>query len=142
MFEIVKNALSKEDFISLYESAGWGSPSPEAAETAIKNSYAVFSVKDGEKTAAMVRLLGDGAMAFFMKDLIVSPEYQGNGLGSLMLNHLMDFIESELKPGWTAKFQLMSAPGKEGFYRKQGLNENPYEDGGSGFTINICGSDE
>ena len=69
----------------------------------------------------MVRLLGDGGMAFFLKDLVVEPEYQGNGIGKALVIHAENYIRSQLKSGWTGYLQLVSAKGKESFYEKMGF---------------------
>lgn len=137
-YKICENQLKTEDFINLFESTGWGKPLYEQAETSIKNSYATFCVKDGEKVIAMSRLLGDGGMAFFLKDLVVLPEYQGQGIGRMLLTYMEEYIRKQLKNGWEARFQLMSAKGKEPFYRKIGYVQHPHEHSGAGFTKMIA----
>ena len=133
-YKIVENSLKTEDFLNLFESAGWGSPLYDIAETSIKNSYATFCVMDGDKVIAMSRLLGDGGMAFFLKDLVVLPEYQGQGIGKMLLTYMEELIKTQIKPGWEARFQLMSAKGKEPFYNKIGYTQHPHEHSGAGFT--------
>ena len=65
---ILDNELQADDFIRLFASAGWGEVPKDMVETSLANSYATFSVKSGDKVIAMARLLGDGAMSFFLKD--------------------------------------------------------------------------
>lgn len=133
-YPIHDNQLQPEDLIRLFREVGWGEVPYDLAETSLRNSYATFSVTDGDKVIAMARLLGDGGMAFFMKDLVVSPEYQGKGIGAALLSHLEAYIAAQLKDGWTARFQLMSAKDKDGFYRKMGYTEHPHAHSGAGFT--------
>ena len=109
------------------------------AETSLAHSYATFSVMHDGQVVAMARLLGDGAMAFFLKDLIVAPEYQGHGIGRALLSHVEDYIRRQLKPGWRSYFQLMSARGKEGFYQKMGYTAHPNEHGGPGMSKWLIG---
>ena len=80
------------------------------------------------------RLIGDGGMAFFLKDLIVAPEYQGKGVGRELMCHIEDYIRGELEDGWECRFQLISAKDKEEFYRKCGYIAHPHEHSGPGFT--------
>ena len=82
----------------------------------------------------MARLLGDGAMSFFLKDLAVEPEYQGNGIGRVLLTHIEEYIQSQLKPGWEGYLQLVSAKGKEKFYQKLGYSIHPHEHSGAGMS--------
>lgn len=138
-YVIHNNQLQATDFIRLFQSVGWGEPPYDLVETSLENSYATFSVTDGDTVIAMARLLGDGGMAFFMKDLVVSPDYQGHGIGAALISHMEAYIASQLKNGWAARFQLMSAKGKEGFYCKMGFTEHPHEHSGAGFTKMIMG---
>ncbi|MCR5600868.1 MAG: GNAT family N-acetyltransferase [Ruminococcus sp.] len=138
-YTIHENTLKTDRFIELWESAGWGSLDRELVETSLKNSYVTFEVRDGEKTIAMARLIGDGAMAFFLKDLVVLPEYQGKGVGRRLLTHIEEYIRSQLKEGWWSYLQLMSAKDKEEFYLKCGYKAHPHERSGAGFTKVLIG---
>ena len=140
-YTIYENTLEAADFIELFESAGWGRPERELVETSLKNSFATFEVRDGKKVIAMARLIGDGGMAFFLKDLIVLPEYQGKGVGKSLLRHIEDYIRSQLKDGWWSYLQLMSAKNKEEFYLKCGYKAHPHEHSGAGFTKIINGGE-
>ena len=131
---IEHNTLIPEEHMALWESAGWGSLERELVETSLRNSYATFAVKDSGRVIAMARLIGDGGMAFFLKDLIVSPDYQGKGIGRELLVHIEDFVRGELKEGWWSFLQLISARGKEEFYLKCGYKAHPHEHSGAGFT--------
>ena len=66
-YVILDNQLQADDFIRLFESAGWGKVPQDMVETSLANSYATFSVKSGDKVIAMARLLGDGALSFFLQ---------------------------------------------------------------------------
>ena len=133
-YPIKHNELGADDFIRLFDSAGWGKPDRRLVERSLRNSYVTFSVHDGEKVVAMARLIGDGGMAFFPKDLIVAPEYQGQGIGKALLEHIEEYIRGELEEGWWSYFQLMSAKGKDEFYLKCGYKSHPHEHSGHGFT--------
>ena len=140
-YTIYENTLEAADFIELFESAGWGRPDRKLVETSLKNSFATFEVRDGKKVIAMAILIGDGGMAFFLKDLIVLPEYQGKGVGKGLLRHIEDYIRSQLKDGWWSYLQLMSAKNKEEFYLKCGYKAHPHEHSGAGFTKIIKGGE-
>ncbi len=133
-YRIEKNTLLPEEHMALWESAGWGSLDRDLVENSLRGSYATFAVRDGGRIIAMARLIGDGGMAFFLKDLVVSPYYQGKGIGRELLAHIEDFIRGELKEGWWSYLQLMSAKGKEEFYLKCGYKAHPHERSGAGFT--------
>ena len=133
-YVILDNKLQADDFIRLFASAGWGNLSQDMVKTALTNSYATFSVKSGDRVIAMVRLLGDGAMSFFLKDLVVEPEYQQSGIGRVLLTHVEEYIRAQLEPGWEGYLQLVSAKGKEEFYQKLGYAVHPHEHSGPGMS--------
>lgn len=131
---ILDNQLHPDDFIRLFASAGWGELPRDMVETSLANSYATFSVENGDRVIAMARLLGDGAMSFFLKDFVVEPEYQGNGVGRALLMHIEEYIRAQLKPGWEGYLQLVSSKGKEEFYQKLGYAVHPHEHSGPGMS--------
>ena len=133
-YTIEKNTLLPEEHMALWESAGWGTLDRDLVENSLRGSYATFAVRDGGRIIAMARLIGDGGMAFYLKDLIVSPDYQGKGIGRELLSYVEDFVRGELKEGWWSFLQLMSAKGKEQFYLKCGYKAHPHERSGAGFT--------
>lgn len=133
-YMILDNQLQVGDFIRLFASVGWGELPKDMVEISLANSYATFSVKSGDKVIAMARLLGDGAMSFFLKDMVVEPEYQGSDIGRTLLTHVEEYIYAQLKPGWEGYLQLVSAKGKEGFYQKLGYAVHPHEHSGPGMS--------
>jgi ribosomal protein S18 acetylase RimI-like enzyme len=82
----------------------------------------------------MARLLGDGGMAFYLKDFVILPEFQGKGIGKELLNYVQNYIRNQLKDGWQTKIELMSAQGKEEFYKKFGFEEMPSQYIGAGMA--------
>lgn len=134
MFIIEDNCLQAEDFVRLFASTGWGEIPPDAARTALANSYATFALRCDGRVVAMARLLGDGALAFFLKDVVVDPAWQGRGLGKLLLAHVEAYIRARLKPGWRGYLQLISARGKEGFYLREGYVLHPNDRSGHGMS--------
>lgn len=133
-FQIIDNQLHTDDFLRLFAAAGWGDVPRNMAQTAIQNSYATFSVVYEHQTIGMARLLGDGAMAFFLKDFVIDPAFQGRGLGRLLLQHIEAYIRARLQPGWTGYLQLISARGKEDFYLKSGYAAHPHDHSGAGMS--------
>ncbi|MDO4739260.1 MAG: GNAT family N-acetyltransferase [Eubacteriales bacterium] len=127
---ILDNRLHTDDYIRLFAAAGWGEPPRDMTEKALKNSYATFSVEADGRVIAMARLLGDGAMSFFLKDFVVEPQMQGRGIGKALLAHIEEYIRLQLENGWAGYLQLVSSKGKEGFYHKMGFAAHPNEHSG------------
>ena len=94
----------------------------------------VSNVIEEENVIGMARLLGDGGMAFYLKDFVILPEFQGKGIGKELLDYVQNYIRNQLKDGWQTKLELMSAKGKEEFYKKFGFEERPSKYLGAGMA--------
>ena len=119
------NELSAELFLQLYTSVGWEPPGIEQVQKALDNTIATFTAFDSEKAVGMVRLIGDGGMLFYIKDFSVIPEYQSNGVGTLLLSGLEQYIKENIKPDWAVSLELISSKETVGFYQKHGFEERP-----------------
>ena len=86
------NDLSAEEFILLWE-AVWGqAPSLEQTRLAMERTLFRVSVFHEDKIVAMARLIGDMGLCYYIKDVIVRPEYQGRKIGRLLINELLKYI--------------------------------------------------
>lgn len=73
-------------------------------------------------------------MTFFIKDAVVKPDYQGKGLGKMVITEIEKFICEVKNPNWLVCVELMSASGKEEFYKVLGYQEMPSGFHGHGMT--------
>lgn len=90
-----KNGLSFDEIGCLTESVGWGKyfhQSEEKWNRVLTVSSYVAYIRHEEKLIAFGRILEDGIMCMFY-DICVHPDYQGQGIGSLIMNHLIDKIK-------------------------------------------------
>jgi len=80
----------------------------------------------------MARVIGDAGMVFYIQDVIVLPDYQGQGIGTQLMAAVMVFIRSHAHHNTI--IGLMAAKGKEAFYEKYGFFTRPTEIHGAGMT--------
>ena len=118
-----------DTYHSLRTSVDWAVFCREQSETALKNSCFCVVAKDGDRTVAMGRVVGDG-MYYTIVDVMVRPEYQGQKLGSTIVGRLVELITAGIPEGGRTSIQLIAAPGEEGFYVKQGFKVLPNETSG------------
>ena len=123
--------ISPEEYMELRKKVGWMEFPMEEARACVENAYMVVCARDGERAAGLVRLLWDGGYVAFLSDLVVDPEYQGQGIGRTLLETVIRRIKDEMKPGYKVKLTLNSSKGKEPFYVKFGFRERPNEDAGA-----------
>lgn len=129
---IISQDMQPEELAGLFASAGWTCPDMEQMELAIQNSTASFIIRHKGRPAATISWLGDYGMHWFMKEFIVSPEYQKQMIGSLLYRYSENFIKSTLKDGWKVCLDLRSSKGKEPFYESLGFQVMTESETGSG----------
>ena len=72
----------------------------------------------------MARMHGDMGLDYYIKDVIVRPEYQGQGIGRMMINELLKFINDNGISGTNIFVELCAKPDKIPFYEKFGFDMN------------------
>ena len=128
----ITDYVSAEEYIELRKLVGWGEfPLEQAAEGIRHTTHLRCFRKDGQ-AIALLRVLWDHGYVVYIADVIVRPEYQGQGLGRALMDDAMAYVRSMLRPGWKVMVSLMSAKGKEEFYKKFGFIVRPDEDHGAG----------
>ena len=127
-----KNVMTGEILSSMRNLAGWGGTSVLKAGTALKNTPFSITAFDRGTVIGTGRIIGDGALIWYIQDVIVLPEYQGKGIGTEIMNYLIEYAKSNSVPNEGVTIALMSAKGKEPFYQKLGFHTRPNDREGSG----------
>ncbi len=122
------------DFMALRMSIGWEVIDSTMSKASLDNSLFHVTVyqqlAQSEILVAMGRVIGDGAMYFYLQDIIVLPEFQGQGLGQLVMSEIESYLTQTAKNG--ATIGLLAAKGKESFYQRFGYIQRPNELLGNG----------
>ena len=121
---IKHNELTAEEFIYLWESVWGNGPSIEQTKLAMDNTLFRVSIFDGEKIVAMARVIGDMGLCYYIKDVIVLPEYQGKGIGRMLIDELLKFVNQHGIPDTHIFVELCAMPDKIPFYEKFGFSAN------------------
>ncbi len=114
--DIVEKPPSPEQFMAFTELVGWSKPSLELATKGIANSLYWVSAYNDKQLVGFGRVVGDGALYFYVQDVIVNPHCQGQGIGRLLMGRIENYLKTTCTPGSTVG--LFAAKGKEGFYKK------------------------
>lgn len=121
---IKHNELSAEEFILLWEKVWGQAPSLEQVRLAMQHTLFRVSVFDGDTIVAMARVIGDMGLDYYIKDVVVRPEYQGKGIGRMVINELLKFINDNGIIGTDIFVELCAMPDKIPFYEKFGFTSN------------------
>lgn len=99
MYKVNERVASVEDFLRLRDVTGLSPRTKEAAEKGLPRSLYGVTIEFETETVAMGRVVGDGALNFEIVDIAVDPEHQGRGLGTKIMQHIMDYLEAEAPSG-------------------------------------------
>ena len=123
-YTIRHNALTAEEFISLWESVWGQGPTPEQTRLAMEHTLFRVSMYDGDQVIAMARMIGDMGLCYYIKDVVVRPEYQKQGLGRMLIEELLRFVNANGISGTSVFVELCAMPDKMPFYAQFGFAAN------------------
>lgn len=121
MIEIKENSNNAEEFNYLYDRVQWGSYDIETTKKLLKHTLYSISVYDDNKIIGYGRLIGDGIVFVYIKDVMVDPEYQSKKIGTNIMNKLLEKINLIKQENPYVRVYLGASKGKEDFYRKFGF---------------------
>lgn len=128
--EIYENKLTVDSYIEIKKTAFKINNSKLQIEKSLKNDLYDVVAMDGNKLVGMGRIVGDGAIYWYLQDIVVIPEYQGKGIGRIIVERLIDYIYDNSLSDTKTTIGLMAAKGKEEFYKKFGFIERPNDNQG------------
>ena len=136
MIALIENEITVDEYLEIRAKVGWKRLSLNQAKKALDNC--LFNVKAVDEDGNMIgmgRIVGDGAVICYIQDLIVVPEAQKKGVGSLLIKRLKEYVDGLRENDTTMMLCLMCAKGREGFYLKHGFTARPTENLGPGMII-------
>ena len=112
-----------DDFCRLRAKAGWGDTDKTMAQKSLENSLFHVVIYLESTLIGMGRVVGDGAMYFYIQDVVIDPNYQQKGLGHSIMEKIEAYLLKNAKQGATVG--LLAAKGKEAFYARYGYLQRP-----------------
>src|SRR5262249_8944472 len=88
---LVERLPTVEEYVALVRAVDWERyTNMDAVPAALRNTLYSVVAEDGRRAVGMARLVGDGAMAFYVQDVMVIPSHQQKGIGSALMNAVTD----------------------------------------------------
>ena len=116
-----EETISIDGFCRLRESVGFQKLTPEQALLVISSTtFIVAAVHNGEYVG-LVRILTDTLTDAYITDVIVSPHFQGQGLGRELIEHSLAKLKALSVSNVKLACSLYANAGKEPFYEKFGF---------------------
>jgi GNAT superfamily N-acetyltransferase len=93
-FEFIARVPTPDEHRLLAESVGWHDAFAwEAMPASLSASVAGIVVLYDGRPIGMGRVIGDGAFYFYLQDVVVVPEHQGHGIGTVIVESLVEQVE-------------------------------------------------
>ncbi|MEM8900193.1 MAG: GNAT family N-acetyltransferase [Bacteroidota bacterium] len=110
--------ISQQDIIAIYEANHWSSAKkPDKLYQALLNSPTLVSAWEGDRLIGIANALTDGFLVVYYPHMLVHPDYQGKGIGKMMMEAFQE-IYSDFHQ------QILVADGKAiNFYEQCGFSK-------------------
>lgn len=108
--------VSAQEISNLRESIGWNSME-ECYKTSLNKSYFYICCYEENKLIGFLDVVSNGVTDAYIQDLMVNPKYQGNGIGT----HLMNEAIKKLKEDTIYMISVIFDEALLSFYKKFGF---------------------
>ena len=136
MINIKENIKNVEEFNLLYDDVGWGAYDENITQKALDNTFYSVSVYDDNKIVGYGRIIGDTICFLYIQDIMVKSEYQGNKIGNMIMNKLLEKINEIKQENPDLRVYLGASKNREEFYEKFGFIKRIDADLGYGMILN------
>lgn len=120
-YEIIERVPTVWEHQTLWEAVGWGSVNLDMTERSLSNSVYGIVIIHEQSVVGMGRIVGDGVMYFYIQDVAVLPGHQNKGIGKLIIDHLLGYINRKAFTG--AFVGLFATQANDAFYEKFGFKD-------------------
>ena len=136
MINIKENIKNVEEFNLLYDDVGWGAYDDNITQKALDNTFYSVSVYDDNKIVGYGRIIGDTICFLYIQDIMVKLEYQGNKIGTMIMNKLLEKTNEIKQENPDLRVYLGASKNREEFYEKFGFIKRIDADLGYGMILN------
>ncbi len=122
-YTIELRPIRSTEYLELRNSTDWDPVHEDAAVKALQNDLFTVCIMKQGKLIGIGRVIGDGAMYFYIQDVIVLPQYQRQGAGRMIMEQISEYLLENAPKG--SFIGLMAADGSASFYEKFGFTPRP-----------------
>jgi len=121
---IDSETIETEPVLALYRSVDWSSANhPERLMAALRNcaerdSDALFTAWNNDQLVGLGNAISDGHLVVYYPHLVVHPDFQGKGVGKLIVDRMMEKYQD------FHQHSLLSDKDAVGFYEKCGFERS------------------
>ena len=107
-----------KQIIELYKKNEWSSAEkPDQLFNALTNSHSLVTAWENEKLVGLGNAISDGFLVVYYPHLLVLPDYQGKGIGKMIMKRMFEKYNS-------LHMQMLTADGNAiNFYERMGFEK-------------------
>lgn len=108
--------LETEEVIALYRANGWSAAEkPAELLAALRDSHSLATARVAGQLVGLGNAISDGHLVVYYPHLLVHPDFQGRGIGRMLMEALQERYRGFHQ-------QMLTADGQAiGFYQKMGF---------------------
>lgn len=110
-------SVNLNEIQQVYASVGWMKHNPYIIRQIFIASTDVTIAMNDNRVIGFGRAISDGVFNAAIYDVVVHSDYQGSGVGKLIIEDLLHNLQN------VSCVHLISTSGNEGFYRRAGLKK-------------------
>ena len=130
-----ENVNNVDEYNFLYDNVGWGSYDSEISKVALANTTYSVSVYDNDEIIGYGRIIGDYVVFLCIQDVMVREDYQGQKIGTKIMNKLLEYVKEVKKFNPDLRVYLGASKNREKFYEKFGFITRKDADLGAGMIL-------
>ena len=114
----INDVINQEEIVELYKKNNWSSAKqPELLFNAINNSHNFVTARHNNKLIGLGNSISDGYLVVYFPHLLIHPQFQGKGVGKMIMNKLLQHYTNFHMKILTADIDAVS------FYKKIGFEK-------------------
>lgn len=113
---VIKGHVDIENIGDLRKSVGWNAMT-EYYNKSLINSYSYICCYDNEKLVGFLDIVSNAGSDAYIQDVMVRPEYQGKGIGTVLMQMAIDMLKKDEIYAISVLFDEKLV----GFYKKFGF---------------------
>lgn len=98
-YQLCVETPSVDDYLRLRIISGLSPKGREAAEIGLPNTIHAAIIRYQGQAVGMGRIVGDKGCFYQVVDIAVDPEHQGKGLGKIIVENLVDYVQNNAPDG-------------------------------------------
>ena len=112
---------NEKEIVRLYTEVGWTAYTDNLSilRRGFENSLLVLAAFENNELIGIIRVVGDGFTIVFVQDILVFPNQQRKGVGSLLLQAILDRYKNVRQ----IELATDNTPQTNAFYKSMGFSE-------------------